>query len=243
MNVSLWQLFGGALATLLVGWLLLRDYRAATLSRQREAGDLFGLLLAALDGPRVAPQQTAGVHCLEGRVNGHFVQIKAITDTLGLRKLPSLWLMITLPGDTGTMAVLDMVMRPAGQTSFSHFDRLTDTLPMPHGFPHEAALKTDDPARAPDPELFRPCLYPFGTGPGKELLLSPRGVRLVLQLAEAERARYGVFRQARFRVEPLRPEDILPLVTLLADLKARSLAGSAAGSLPSPPETRIEAYG
>lgn len=33
---------------------------------------------------------------------------------------------------------------------------------------------------------------------GKEFLISPKGLRIVLQLAESDRLRYGVFRQVDF---------------------------------------------
>ena len=38
----------------------------------------------------------------------------------------------------------------------------------------------------------------FQNGRGKEFLISPKGLRIVVQLAEGDRARYGVFREANF---------------------------------------------
>ena len=38
----------------------------------------------------------------------------------------------------------------------------------------------------------------FHGGRGKEFLVSPKGLRIVVQLAEGDRARYGVFREANF---------------------------------------------
>ena len=211
----------GGLGLGLVLALLVRDYRRIEARKREEAGALFGLLEPLMTDVRLKPVDQAGCQSIEGRLGGQFVQIRAVADTLSLRKLPSLWLMITLPGDTGLSATLDMMMRPAGQSSFSNFDLLPDTLARPAGFPEEAVLKSDDAALAPDPGHFRPLLRPFTLGIGKELLATPKGVRMVVQLAEADRARYGVLRPAQFSTEPLRPEWVLPLVDLLADLKDR----------------------
>ena len=45
----------------------------------------------------------------------------------------------------------------------------------------------------------------FADGRAKELLVTPNGVRFVWLLAEADRARYGVFRQAEFGDAALHP--------------------------------------
>ena len=47
-------------------------------------------------------------------------------------------------------------------------------------------------------EIIAGHLDIFADGRAKELLITPNGVRIVWLLAEADRARYGVFRQAEF---------------------------------------------
>lgn len=46
----------------------------------------------------------------------------------------------------------------------------------------------------------------FADPHAKELLITPKGVRIVWQLAEAERGRYGVFRQVEFGEVRLAPD-------------------------------------
>lgn len=201
--------------------LLVRDYRRTEARKASEAEQLFSLLEPVMKDAVCKPSGIAGTRSIEGWLDGVFVQVRTVTDTLSLRKLPSLWLMITLPGDTGIRSRLDMMMRPAGQSSFSNFDFLRDTIDHPPGFPDEAVLKSDDAERCPSPECFRPLLRPFHLGYAKELLATPTGVRMVLQLAEGDRARYGVFRQAHFAAPPIRPEIIAPLVGMLHELRQR----------------------
>lgn len=211
----MWQVAINGLAVMAVLTLLVRQYRRASREQAESAGKVFDRLLPFIEGAAVATQAAAGTERLTGRINGRPVDIRTVTDTLALRKLPSLWLMLTLPGETGVQADLDLMMRPAGLASFSNFDRLSDTLPPLSGFPEDALIKSNDRNAAPSPEFIRPMLDAFLRARGKEILITPKGVRMVIQISEAERARYGVFRQARFNAEPLAPEIILPLVALL----------------------------
>ena len=224
--MPLWQMAANSLAPLAVLALLAHHYRSARREQAEAAGRIFDRLLPLIDGATVTTDPASGTERLTGRIHGRRVDIRTVTDTLALRKLPSLWLMITLPGDTGQTGDLDLMMRPAGFASFSNFDRLPDTLRPLAGFPEDALIKTSDPSQAPSPEHLRPLLHAFVTARGKEILVTPKGVRMVIQLSEAERARYGVFRQARFQTMPIAPDLVLPLIALLEGL-VRDLAAAA----------------
>lgn len=226
--MPLWQMAANSLAALAVLALLARHYRSARREQAEAAGRIFDRLLPLLDGATITTDPASGTERLTGRIHGRRVDIRTITDTLALRKLPSLWLMITLPGDTGQPGDLDLMMRPAGFASFSNFDRLPDTLRPLAGFPEDALIKTSDPSQAPSPEHLRPLLKAFVAARGKEILVTPKGVRMVIQLSEAERARYGVFRQASFQTAPIAPDLVLPLIASLEDL-LRSLSAGVAG--------------
>ena len=97
-------------------------------------------------------------------------------------------------------------MRPTALTSFSNFDFLPHTLPTPDGFPAHAVLRTDDPTNCPTPEIMRPYLQLFESRHGKEFLVSPKGLRIVVLVAEVARLRYGVFREADFGDTAIDPE-------------------------------------
>jgi hypothetical protein len=194
----MWQtLLGSLLAALLAGLLIRQAFRRVR-ERGEEPDRLFALARSVLEQPTVSPGRSAGTYVLTGRFQGLDVQVKAVADTLALRKLPSLWLMVTLPGAVPVAGTLDLMMRPTGPTSFSNFDHLPTTVPTPSGFPEHAIIRTDDPALMPPLDLIRPHLAPFFGPRGKELLVTPKGLRIVVLLAEADRARYGVLRQADF---------------------------------------------
>ncbi len=53
----------------------------------------------------------------------------------------------------------------------------------------------------------------------KELLVTPKGLRLVRQLAEGDRARYGVFRQADFGNAMIDPQLLRGMLDKLIALQ------------------------
>jgi hypothetical protein len=111
------------------------------------------------------------------------------------------------------------MMRPGSPTTFSNFDHLQHTLPKAPGFPLEAVLRTDRRGTRFPQGVIAEHLEPFSEGRAKELLITPNGVRIVWLLAEAERARYGVFRQAAFGDTQIDPALIERLLTSLSALR------------------------
>ena len=81
-------------------------------------------------------------------------------------------------------------------------------------------LRTDRRGVRFPQDLIADHLDIFSEGRAKELLITPNGVRIVWLLAEAERARYGVFRQAAFgdaQIDPALIERLLRLGSALRD--------------------------
>jgi hypothetical protein len=55
----------------------------------------------------------------------------------------------------------------------------------------------------------------------KEVVLSPKGLRLTWLLEEAPRGRYLLFRDAEMGRTPVPPETLQPLLDALLDLRGR----------------------
>ena len=175
--------------------------------------------MALFEQPEIIRGTTAGVWTLAGRYCNHPFQIKTIADTLATRKLPSLWLMITLPEPQPVLATTDMMMRAAGVSSFSNFDFLPHTLALPSGFPEQATVRSDVNASSEVASLMARHLDQFFNRRGKEFLVSPKGLRIVVQLAEGDRARYGVFREANFEGTSVDPELATEIMDTLIALR------------------------
>ncbi|TGQ68586.1 hypothetical protein EN829_016480 [Mesorhizobium sp. M00.F.Ca.ET.186.01.1.1] len=193
-----------------------RDRKAASL-----AADQAAIRIVIADAANVS-DGTAGVITWEGSWNGRRVQVRTIVDTLATRKLPTRWLSVSITEKVAVPAVFDMMMRPGSPTTFSNFDHLDHTLPKAPGFPAEAVLRTDRRGTRFPQGIISTHLELFSEGRAKELLITPNGVRVVWLLAEAERARYGVFRQAAFGGGAIDPALIERLLTSLSNLRDAS---------------------
>ncbi|WP_189401725.1 MULTISPECIES: hypothetical protein [unclassified Mesorhizobium] len=162
---------------------------------------------------------TAGVVTWAGTWNGQRVQMRTIVDTLATRKLPTRWLSVSITEPVAVPGIFDMMMRPNSATTFSNFDHLPHMLPKVLGFPADAVLRTDRKGVAFPQDLIAAHTEVFAEGRAKELLITPKGVRIVWLLAEAERARYGVFRQAAFSDAGIDPALIERLLEAASGLR------------------------
>lgn len=194
----MWQTLFGIIAAAVLAGLLARQFAGARTRRKAAPETFFAAASEVLQSTAISAGETAGTYLMTGQYRGHAVQVKALVDTLAVRKLPSLWLMVTMPGPLPVSATFDLMMRPSGPSTFSNFNLLPVAIDRPPDFPEDGVVRTDDPLRLLPPHVVRPHLAAFVAARGKELLISPKGLRMVVQLAEADRARYGVFRQAEF---------------------------------------------
>ncbi len=211
--------FTYALIAAVVAYLLIKRTMAKA-ERQRQIPNLLYKDVGSLfTEAEVNAGESLGSHVFTGLYHDHQFELKTITDTLNTRKLPSLWLMITLKSSIPIKHTLDMMLRPAGPSTFSNFDFLPVILPTPSGFPEQAVLHTDEDQSPFDLNLLRPVLSFFKNPRAKEFLATPNGLRLVVQLGEAERARYLVAREARFESNAVDADQTKQALELLLALK------------------------
>lgn len=190
--------------------------RARAARAEREDGSA---VASVVDEAEPVVTGTAGVLAWTGSWHGQSVRITTVVDTLATRKLPTRWLMVSLMEKVAIPCTFDMMMRPAGPTTFSNFDLLPHTLPPPPGFPDGAVLRTDRRGATFPLARIANHLDIFADGRAKELLITPNGLRIVWLLAEADRARYGVFRQAEFGDVRIDPDLLSALLTAARALR------------------------
>lgn len=198
-----------------LGWMLLSSRRKAERTRARQAVSV----ASVLDGAADVSSGTAGVTTWAGSWNGRRVQVRTIIDTLATRKLPACWLSVSITEKVAVPCLFDLMMRPNAPTTFSNFDLLPHALAELPGFPAGSAVRTDRKNAHFPYETIAAHLGIFGDHRAKELLIGPDGVRVVWLLAEADRARYGVFRQADFSTVALDPALIDRLLAAASSLR------------------------
>jgi hypothetical protein len=195
-------------------WLWRRDQRATADCRGQFFDDCVGLLAEA-----TLRAGSLGYPVLCGRWQGLAVEAEPVVDCLGVRKLPALWLKVTVLAPVVTTATLDLMMRPLGVEFFSPHDSLPYRLETPAGWPERAILRSDDPAGLPHLYILDAHVGMFAQSEAKELLISPKGVRIVWQADEAERSDFLLLRQARFGKGPIDRQVLTDLIVRCATIR------------------------
>lgn len=156
---------------------------------------------------------------IAGTYGGARFDLRVVPDTLTTRKLPALWLLVTMPEPQPLRATWHLMLRPRGTETFSSFGGLPRALPPRPDLPSDSVLRTDAPPGAPPPALAS-LVETLGEDRLKEVILSPQGLRLTCLLEEAHRSRYLLFRDAEMGRTPLPPATLQPLLDALLDLSA-----------------------
>lgn len=156
---------------------------------------------------------------ISGTYRGETVVLEPLIDTLNVRKLPVLWLLATIVGPVPVRATFDLMMRASGNEVYSPFHSLEHVVEPPPGFPEWSNVRTDNTAGLPPAEVIARHLQRFENGDAKELLITPKGLRMVVMLDQADRAGYLIFRDARFGGAVVPAEAIAAVLDDLIALK------------------------
>ncbi|PVA09330.1 hypothetical protein DC366_14505 [Pelagivirga sediminicola] len=220
-----------AAAALLV--LLWRHLSRASAERIAQRAGYLDACRPLLERPRMG-RGSSGFARLAGQYDGIEADIQTLPDTLTFRKLPALWVLVTLPGPLPVDATMNLMIRPTGVEPFSRFHTLTHQLDRPEGFPEDCAIRTDSRANVPPEDLVRAHLSIFDDPRVKELVISPKGVRIVFLAEEAQRSRYLIYRDAEMGTAPLAPELLRPKLDALIALRADIIAGARTDDAAAP---------
>ncbi|RMC32101.1 hypothetical protein C9E81_19705 [Paracoccus alkanivorans] len=201
-----------------VAMLAYRLIRAADTRRPSRLA-YFDRCRSLLTGVRLG-KSTTGFPRLSGLYKGHICDLQAVPDTLTFRKLPALWALVSLPCPLPLRASFNLMIRPTGIEPFSGFHRLPEQVAIPDGFPEDCAIRTDELRHLLPEHLLHAHLPLFDDPRIKELLISPKGLRIVFLAEEADRTRYLLFRDAEMGRIPLSPERIEPLLDRLLMIKS-----------------------
>lgn len=202
-----------------LGIRLIHETRARTHAR----ANYFSAVKSLFDGGETRLQPT-GFPRMTGRRAGLAFDLQAVPDTLTFRKLPALWVLVTLPEPLPLDATLDLMARPSGNEPFTRFATLPQSLPSPPDLPKDIAVRSDDATRIAPPDLVARHADLFADPKVKELVLSPKGLRIVILAEEADRGRFLIFREAELGRTPLPPSRLAPLLDRLAALRQDVLA-------------------
>ncbi|MCA1493089.1 hypothetical protein [Sinorhizobium alkalisoli] len=165
--------------------------------------------------------------------DGRQIKVELVVDTMVCRRLPQLWLKLTLlEAAVCARPRIGALARPTGAEFYSLVHD------MPHWFtppPTNAALlmRGDGSASRQQVERATAMFGSLFSDPTlKEAAITPRGVRLVRQAAQGQRGAHLILRQARFAVTAIAPEIIRRTIA-----EAAALSRCLADDIPISPDT------
>lgn len=215
-----------ALIFVAVLWWMHRRNRIAVRT-QRSA--MYENVLGLVENP-VITQDDVNFPVLDAVYDGWQIRLEPIIDHVEVRKIPSLWLLVTVKGEVPYSGAMDFLVRPQNTEFYSPSSRLPENIAIPPGWPAHAVLHTDSAADMPPVDRLTPHMKIFDDPKMKEFLVTPRGVRLVYQLDQATRPNYMVLRQMVFEDFRPTPELMTGLldtaIGVIQDLNAPEIATS-----------------
>lgn len=145
--------------------------------------------------------------------------LQAVPDTLTYRKLPVLWLLITLTETIPVKGEMHLMSNPGQNDIFSRFGDMPVTVALPAAFPGHCTLRCDDASGLPPLSLVAAQAHLFANPAVKELVISPKGLRLVIMAEEAARGLYLLFRDAELGRNPYPAARLTPHLDTLVALR------------------------
>ncbi|MEX1200138.1 MAG: hypothetical protein WEB02_05055 [Methylophaga sp.] len=159
----------------------------------------------------------AGFRHLVGEYAGNTVSLKLEVDNLTARKLPVMWLHITMLRPMNSEGSLDILVRPHTSDVFSPGWNWNAAVTPLKNWPEHARYVSRD--RAPSLQMIDNDVRTIFTDQrAKELLITPGSVRLTYLIRQAERGQYLLLRSAEFDMQPIDPADIEALTRQLEKL-------------------------
>jgi hypothetical protein len=205
-----------------------RDHDAAMAARARLLDSVVTLFDEAK--LRVAGD---GFPVLTGRLpDRRQITIELIPDTMVMRRLPQLWLVVTL-SETMKRArpSFGALARPTGSEFYSRIDELPERIEPPPGLDSSIMIRGNAPFGGVDANRAGEALrLLFADKRVKEVMVTPKGVRIVRQASQGERGAHLLLRQVRFPIAAVQPELVR---TAIEEADAMRGALDWAGSAPA----------
>lgn len=159
------------------------------------------------------------------------VTISLLPDTLVMRRLPQLWLVVTLRERVEKpRPSIGALARPTGAEFYSRVLKFPARIETPAGLDPALLLRSDRRLLPTDLARIAAVLGSIFHDPCvKEIAATPRGVRVVRQASEGERGAHLLLRQVRFPMRRLDPDLV---ARSIADADALREALDALGAYP-----------
>ena len=159
---------------------------------------------------------------LEGTHKGRRVVAELIPDTMTIKRLPQLWLSLSVYEALPVTASFAILVRPSGNDFYSLTERLVTTLRPPRDLPWEVLVRGSGSNPQALLERMAPALGAIlADARIKEIAVTPNGMRLIRQAGEGRRGEHLLLRQAVFEDAAVTASDLQNLLGILGVLRDR----------------------
>ncbi|MBS0251944.1 MAG: hypothetical protein JSR78_12865 [Proteobacteria bacterium] len=173
---------------------------------------------AALSEPKIT-YGGDGFPTLEGFHGGRYLRAELFPDTMTIRRLPQLWLKLTLIEPRPRLPEFSLLVRPSGYEFYSLTAAHAVVLQPPADIAAEILVKGSSHTSQNSLDRSAPALRRIFSDPRmKEAAVTARGIRLVWQAAEGARGEHLIFRQCRFDSANVDLQTFRSLLAALGDL-------------------------
>jgi hypothetical protein len=203
----------GIAAVLVLAAIQTRHRRSVGRERRAVLGRVEGLFSEV-----TVTQDGIGYPSLRGRWHGHWVKLDLVVDTLAMRQLPTLWLLVSVLRPLPVRTPIDITLRPRSSDIVSAGTGFAYEHDAPAGWPPDLRVTTPEPA-LPPLEALDGLIELLEQPTTKGVLIAPGGVRVVHALASGAVGQYRVSRRPKFAfaVEPERVTALLRAADAVAD--------------------------
>jgi hypothetical protein len=168
---------------------------------------------------------------LSGRVGDQNVDVRLICDTMTMRRLPQLWLQVTVLHEMQGITGFAVLVRPSNYEFYSMTGNFDHVIEPPPSFPSEVIVRADGPYGSVFFDRLAPTLAVILADPKvKEIAVTRRGIRIIRQAAEGRRGEHLLLRQAVFDHATVEAET---LGGMLADIRRLQHAVTPKESVPA----------
>lgn len=205
-----------AAAVGVLGWLAVRDHRAARSAREHLLD-----LCAPLFDRYALIHEGDGLPRLTGRRGASNIDVRLVSDTMTMRRLPQLWLQVTVLRRRPGLASLSVLVRPSGYEFYSLTGDLHYVIDPPASLPSEIIVRGSNANAAILFEKLKAPLTAILSDPKvKEVAVTAEGVRILRQAAEGRRGEHLLLRQAVFDEAAVSPETFRAVLDEIQSIEA-----------------------
>lgn len=212
MSLTLFIAAAGAAA---VAAIAVRDHHNAINTRRALLDDC----TLALDRSTLA-HGADGLPQLSGSHRGRGVLTELLVDTMTIRRLPQLWLSVTLLDRNPALPGFAVLVRHNGNEFYSLASHFPERLETPSGFPDEVVIRGDVDAGPLLLELAPAIAAILKDARVKEIAITERGLRIVRQAAEGKRGDHLLLRQSVFENAKVARTDLARILEQLHAMRA-----------------------